>query len=1225
MTRTFVYRVAISTVLMLGIGICHAQQTTAINGRVTDQTGAIIPKISVVLHNELTDQTLLTKTTSSGDYTFSDLRPGVYDVSSQSPGFMKTSVSQIHLQLDAVVTVDLKMKAGGGTQVVTVRANEAQLNLTNADRGVVFTQDELEQAPINSGNPLLLANTVPGVYFNGNVSAGWVRPFDNSSINQFSVNGQGSDKNDFQFNGSPDNSNSFGSRDIGYVPPTASIQEMKFVANPYDAQYGHTGGGVFDIVSKYGTNTLHGQIYENARRSWLDANTHYNDNPIIDLGKASDDRNQYGFEIDGPVVIPHLYNGHNRTFFELQMESYSENNPLSGVDSVPEFSPGSTTQTVAQTGDFSHDYYWTGTQNAPVTIYDPLTADPNNDYQRKAFEGNQIPTSRLNKTAEKILSFLPLPNRPAPPMESPGTDNYVWQAQGTDRYKSVVSRLDEDFGPKDRAYLAFSWSKRIQKYGDPGQFNGFKGPAESGLFPLIRQNHFFTLDYQHDFSPNSLLDIHLSFTRYAYAQNQGYTPFDLSEIGLGSLNIPGITPTFPQIGIGGVTGFGNNASNGGTKTTISNTIAAMPVWTYVHGKHTTKIGMDYRWMRASNYTEGQGSGQFNVGSGWTQLSPYVGGPQYGDALASFVLGTMDGGTIYIGPKQYFSYPYFAPFFQDNWHISSNLTLDLGVRWDFQGPPSEANNKMDGAFDTHSPNPVMSELNGPLPGGVGLVGGITYAGVNGQPRTLFNWNWRDIQPRFGFAYAVDDKTVLRGGIGNSYVQFAGQGYNYGFGANTAYIGSVSNGQYPDGNTISNPFPVVSMPQGSKLGLMNSLGNSIGISNRSFQIPAVVNYSLGVERALNSHMTLDLSYVGSTGYNLDSSDNINHISEAFAASCNLEMGASPATYRECISSGNNPKWVLNPFKGVAAFSPAATGNQNGYYSNQYLSASAFTRPFPEFGDINQTEQNNGETQYNSLQVLLKEQWFNSLVAHGSFVWAKTIDSGWWNDTIYRIRQHYLDLGNRKWRFTEFAVWHLPVGRGRRLLGNSNWITNEVLGGWVMGTTYYYEAGTPAGIPGGLQVVHVQHYGVHRVVENGVPLIRASTNCIGWYNPSDNYALEPEPGSNTTDCSAEQNAPHAVNSYDYIVPPAYAAVPNVPDPGVYNPRGQQLDLSMSKSFPVWNRVNLELRFEGYNVLNHPSWQGSGYWGDPTDPHFGTINMIYNGQTNIPRNVQLTAKLMW
>jgi hypothetical protein len=238
---------------------------------------------------------------------------------------------------------------------------------------------------------------------------------------------------------------------------------------------------------------------------------------------------------------------------------------------------------------------------------------------------------------------------------------------------------------------------------------------------------------------------------------------------------------------------------------------------------------------------------------------------------------------------------------------------------------------------------------------------------------------------------------------------------------------------------------------------------------------------------------------------------------------------------------------------------------------------------------------------------------------------MQSGALLDNIYRIRAHYVDTGNLKWRWTANADWHLPVGRGRTYLGNSNRIVDGAIGGWTIGAMYWYQAGTPAGVGSALEVIHKQKYGIHRVTEGGVPLIRQSTNCVGYYDPSDNYTLKPETGTNTTGCSAETTAPTARDSYDYIVRPGYAAVQNVSDPGVYNPRGQNLDVSMSKTVPVWEQYKLETRFEGYNVANHPSWDGFGSWWDVNDPHFGTINMIWNNPTNVNRRVQLSVKVIW
>jgi hypothetical protein len=1197
----------------------RGQNSTGITGRVADQTGAVISKAAVTAHNELTNQDLKTISTSTGDFTFTNLRPGLYDISATAPGFGTTTETAIHLELEATVTVKLLLKPGADQESVTVVADEAQLDRTHADHGVTFSQDELENAPFNSGNPLMLANAEPGVIFTGSVSAGWVRPFDNGAINQFSANGQVANSNDFQLDGSPDNANSFGSRDIGYVPPTASIQEMKFITNPYDAQYGHSGGGIFDIVTKYGTNTFHGQIYENARRTWLDANSHYNNNPVINLAKASDTRDQFGFEADGPLLIPHFYNGRDKTFFELQMEKYKQNTPQSGIDSVPALSPGSTTETVAQTGDFSGDFYWDNTAqaNEPTVICDPATADSNGF--RANFANNSIAT-RMNPTAQKILSYLPKPNRATPSGQNYGMENYVWQKVETENFYNVVARVDRNFGENNRTYLRYAWNKYIQQAGD---FNGIPGAAGTGVFPLVRYNHFFTADWQHTFSPNALFDAHLSVTRYYYGQNQGPTPFNLSNINTdwGSYGSQVTEQVFPAVDMNTYTTFGNWAKNGGNKLTVTNTIAAMPMLTYVRGAHTMKLGLDYRWMHSSNFTANASSGYFYVDSEWTEWNAYWWNSlNNGDSVASFLLGYANNGSAsYLNeePKRYYSYPYFAPFFQDDWKLSRKLTVNLGVRWDFQMPPSESNNKIVSDFDTTAVNPVQTDAAANLPAGVELLGGNTFAGVNGKPRTIFDLDKLAIQPRLGFAYSLNDKTVIRGGIGTSYESISGQGYSQGFSQQTTYSASTDGGLTQNGNTISNPFPTIAKPSGSSLGLATYLGDSFSVSNRDFKLPGVLNYSLGVERQVGTHTTVDASYVGSRGFSLDSSDNINRISRGYAAGCNLRMGATPATYSQCITTAANNYHVANPFKGLSAFSTALTGNGNGYYDDTYLASSIYTRPFPEFGDITQTEQNDGETRYDSLQLVVSHRWHDALTAHGSYVWSKTIDSGAWNDTTYRIRQHFIDTGNRKWRYTANVDWHIPVGRGRTYLGNSGRLLDAVVGSWTMGAIYYYEAGTPAGVPSTLDVVHKQHYGVHRTYENGVHLIRAATNCVGWYNPSDNYALEAEPNGNTTNCTA--------GNYDFIVRPQFAANYNVSDPGVYNPNGQNLDLSMSKSFQVWNRSKVEIRFEGYNVMNHPSWQGHGYWWDPTDPHFGTINMIYDSQTNRQREVQLSGKVTW
>lgn len=1205
--------------LLTGAAIVQAQQTTAITGQISDQTGAVVPKITVTAHNERTNEEVSAVSTSTGHYTITNLRPGLYDVAATAPGFATATVRAIHLELDASVTVNLVLKPGTATENVEVRADEVQLDLTHPQRGEVFTQDELENAPLDSGNPLLIANVEPGVVFTGSSSSGWVRPFDNSSINQFSTNGQGSDTNDFQLDGSPNNANSFGSRDIGYVPPAASIQEMKVITNPYDAQYGHTGGAIFDMVTKYGTNKYHGQVYENYRRTWLNANSHYNN--ALGYGKGKEWIDQYGVEADGPLAVPFLYNGRDKTFFALQYEGYREGSPLTFLDSVPPLDSSVSGKTVAETGNFADDYYWSGTARQAVTIYNPLDTSKLNSSDtvgRTAFTNNQIPSGSLNSVAQKILSYLPQPNYTTPSDQSWGVDNYKSQSNSTDMFKSVVMRLDRNFGASDRAYLRYAWNKR----NETRPFTGIPGPAKMGVFPLIRQNHFFTGDWVHTINANSLVDVHLSYTRYSYAQKQGVSPFDLSLLGWSSsYNTTMPMTAFPQIAISGYSSLGDDFTNGGNKVSVTNTIAAMPVWTYLHGAHALKVGLDYRWMRATNYTGAASSPYLSVGTGWTRQywSKWTANTN-GNSWASMLLGTMDSGYVNNNAKLMFSYPYFAPFLQDDWKISKRLTLSLGIRWDLQGPPSEANNKIVSDLDTTSANPVQNEIaSGVLPSGIALLGGMTYAGVNGRPRTIYNWDSLAIQPRVGFALSLDPKTVVKGGLGTTYIASTAQGYSQGFSQSTNYTASNDNGMTPLVN-LSNPFPSIAEPQGAALGLMNDLGAAFSVSNRNFRLPGVLNYSLGIERQFGTHMTVDLSYVGSRGFDLDSSDNINNISAAYKASCDLERGVTVSRYEDCITSAANSAHVANPFKGVDGFSTTNTGNPNGYYTNAYLASSIYTRPMPQFGDITKTELNQGATSFHSGQAVVTYRWSDALNFHGSLVWSKTMDSGGYADTVYRIPYHYLDSGDRPWRYTFSGTWHVPVGRGRKLLGNANRIVDEALGSWVISPIYVYEIGTPWMVPSGVELLNRQNYGIHRVTEGGVQLIRGASNCIEWYNPSDNYALEIY-GAN----SFYQSKPGcAVGNADWRIAPSYAATRDYPATGTRDPNSQQFDLSLGKVFPVWHQFKLDLRLNAYNVFNHPTWE-EGYWGDPTDTHFGTINMTYGAQTNEPRHVQISGKIVW
>jgi hypothetical protein len=1208
----FVWRLTLLCILAMVISFTASGQTvTRITGRITDQTGAVIPKATVTAHNELTNQDVVTITTSTGDFTFTNIRPGLYDVVATAPRFGTTTENAIHLVLDATVTVNLSLKPGSDKQNITVYADEVQLDQSKPDRGEVFNAEEIDNAPLNGNNPLSIAATQPGVVYEG--AQKWQRPFDNYNMNLFSANGQDATGNDFQIDGTPDNAIAWGTKSIAAAPPAASISEMRVITNPYDAQYGHTGGAVFDMVTKYGTNNFHGQIFENMRRTWLRANTHLADTTGAAKGKSWVD--QYGFETDGPLRIPHYYNGTDKTFFTLQYEGYRSGNPLTELDSVPPLSPGSTTESVAATGDFSADYYYDNGSNLSTIIYDNHTFDNTVNgvgVARDPFTDNIIPTSRLNATAQKILSYYPLPNYTTPAGSNWGIDNHLAVAQESDTNKSVIARVDQNFGPKDKAYLRFLWNKHFEY--DP--YTGITGAGKEGL-ALIRQNDSFSADWTHTFSPKLLLDFHLSYNRYVDNQKFGDSPFDLTNLGWPSTyNSTMPMTTFPEIAMSEYTYLG---ATSGPRETITNSVGGLPTLTWLHGAHTVKVGIDFRLMHNSAYQAGMSSGELYVARQWTQAHWwYWGGYAEGNSWASLLTGTADSGYVNDDDKLNVSFPYLAAYLQDDWKVTKRLTVNLGVRYDLQFPPTERHNQTVTDFDTTSINPVNATVASSLPTGVTLLGGNTYAGVNGNPRTFFNLDLLTLQPRVGFNFAVDSKTVVRGGIGTSYSTYSGYGNDQGFNQSTSYDASDNNAIWPNEN-VADPFPTIQKPTGSSLGLATEVGDSFTVSNRNFVSPGVLNYSLGVERQLNSHTTVDLSFVGSKGYHLDSTDNINHISEGFASQCNLENGASYTTYENCITYpssdsdlSSNPEWVSNPFKGVTAFETA--GNGLSYYTNSYLSASVYTRPFPEFGDITQAEQNQGQSVYNSVQLVVTHRWNNALTFHGSYVRSKLTDKGGYADTIYRIRLHYLDLGDRPNRYTFNGVWHLPVGRGRRFMANSNRLVDAAIGGWSLSPIYIWQNGVPEGI--GLEAVKKQHSSHHREILNGAHVIRGSGHCVEWYNPNDNYNLAFASGSNTTGCT--------LGDPDFIVRPSYAAVQDYPYPGIREPNYQQMDVSLSKTFVITSKTKLDFRMDAYNALNHPTWD-EGYNLDTSSSYFGTIDMDTTAQSNQPRDVQLSAKFIW
>ncbi len=1183
-------------------------------GNVTDPSGAVVTRATITAHNVDTNVNTTAVTTKAGDYTIPYLKTGNYTVSVQARGFDTDVHTGINLQVAETATVNFKLKVGSSSETVTVNSDPL-IDFGNADAGEVVENTRVTELPLNGRDPGMLSILTAGVTWNQGATQ-YQRPFDDTQANT-AINGGGSGNVELMLDGVSNEASSLnntGNAHIAYVPPVDSVQEFKIVTNAYDAQFGRNSGGVEDVILKSGTNTLHGDIYEYARRTFLDANTWQNDynianaQPGQDVSQFSTQQHkldQYGAELDGPVFIPKFYDGRNKSFFTAQYENWNEVEPNTITESVPD--------PAWLTGDFRNLVYYTGTQYAPISLLDPenISQDANGTYVRVPFglndsvnptsAANVIPTSRINPVAQKILSFYPAPNTRTAAGSNPFADNYTVAAQDTDRYRNALGKWDQNFSPNDRFSLHYGYWERVEIRST----NGFNNAAADGQLPHGERSHTFTVEETHTVSPTFLIDLRANVSVRA-DYSIGGPPYDPTGLGWspGQVAAMGTAAAheFPYIQLSEFASLGTNSNS----QTVSNSLALFPSFTWIKGKHTIHAGLDARFQQSGNDKVGGGNNLF-VDRTWTQTKCGSCGswdPASGNSIASFLLGNVTSGSTTINPTTYWTQHYWAPFFQDDWKVTKNLTLNLGVRWDFVPGQVERHNEGNYGFDTTAVNPINSQVS--VPGYNQILGGVTYLGANGSPRAVYALTKTNIQPRFGLAYAVNDKMVLRAGFGESFRSPQLAGSSYGYSATTNYQASDPTrpgSTYPNlANPISNLYSSVIQPSGSSLGMLEQLGpqnTNTFFLNPQYKIPSFWTYSVGLEEQFLRSDTVSISYVGSRLYNGDSSDNVNHQSATAYAPCNPALGGR---YEVC--DNNNP---TNPFLGVNGFQGTS------YYNSTTINALNFTRPFPEFGDITEYQQNDARTWYNSLQVTGAHKWNNSLTLHGTWTWSKLMDAGGFADTIYRVPSRTLDATDRTHRITLSGVYLLPVGRGRSFLGHANRIVDGAIGGWELGSLYVYQTGTPWSIPGGTNYLSSAYVKPHIQTDDG--FIRLVSPCGEQYQENGGqYSLVPLPYDNDSTCRQP----------NFLQVPRYGETMNTESTGIRIPRSHQFDVNLSKNFAIVERAQLQVRLEAFNVLNHPLWSENPD-SNTNDSTFGLIERGPSGQSNLPRQVQLSAKVSW
>lgn len=1244
--QTFSLMVAVF--LVLCAVTLRAQDIQQFNGHVVDSTGAVIPHAQVVIKNQSTGAIVKTETNGSGYYASTYLQPDPYTISISAKGFETQQKTDVQLQVDQSITLNFTLKVGTETQIVKVNANAVHVNLTNPDRGEVIGTRRIANLPLDGRNPFGLFSLSPGTHDFSNPI--YPRPFDDVTNNQYingephppqiNIGGQTNDAGGDSYNGFQ--------TEPGYVPALDAVKEYKIVLNAYDASYGPPSA--IDMSMKSGGHHFHGIADFFMRRQWLDA-TPWQAN-YFNPGHAQAPphfRNQWSLTGTGPLTIPGLFRSH-KIFFLVNYAQMTDVLPQQSyrIYSVP--------NPKWATGDFSGATYWSSKTNSlqPLIIYNPLTplhpvVDPHDGktkMEHYPFPGNVIPPSMIDPIGKELIQLMTLVYKdqssqivnPGPGF-APWTNNYETLQVAHNFWRNAIIKID--YTPSEVNHFSFQWTGQ----GRWGKTNNNTGLLSSnpgnmnsnGVQPVSQTG---TMIWTHTFNPNLLMNLGATLmtekngSRFGNSFSNVYKTLGFSSALYSQLaNLH----TFPYITTSSLPGSAQNLYLGFTVSGgyfDQHVLGLRPTFTYVHGKHVMRAGIDIRFEQWTDPSGGP-SDHYGFTNNFTDaFGPgYSDAPGYysGSSIASLLLGYMNDGTVYHNLHPFFSQHYFAPWFQDDWHVTPKLTLDLGFRWDFLTPRVERHNQLDGSFNRDVLNPVSAQIPSgtvALGNATQLMGGLNFAGVNGQPRGAFAMNKLDWQPRFGFAYAITNAMSIRGGIGKFYFNDTSHNASDGFSSFTNYTNSLDGGVTPytatTGLGLSDPYPSVQQPTGASKGYLENLGNGFSFYNPHYILPSMWSYSMTYEVGLTRNDIVSISYVGNITPDDPVSFNINHFAASWDAMCDVERGGNR---KYC----DNPAYsqIANPFKGVAGF------QGTGYYSQNTISKANLTRAYPEFGGITEYGYNNsGSSWYNSLQLTYEHHFTNGIELHATYTHAKALSAGSYfnmNDqTADRVRTRAISTSNSiNHSITMSGVMQLPFGRGKLLFSHANRIVDEFINGWQASPLIVFNTGFPwdAGNGSwewqpGAKSMGISHKILAPDGTHNYSRIQGVTPCVG-YKDTDTGAIIPGPTAVAAGCQ----------SLEFVaIPNGYALPRNTVDFGVRQPPDLKFDAALSKSFNLHEAfgkvlpqdTHLELRLDALNVLNHPNWD-EGYNGDPYGINWGTISKGPNGPNNPPRYLQLSAKISW
>jgi len=1127
-----------------------AQGTQAtLDGQVTDNSGAALPGAKVIVLNVQTGVSTSTVSGEDGYYHVVALNPGQYSITVQQPSFTTSIRNGVQLAIAERAAIDFSLTPGNVNENVTVTASAAQLETETATQSTALGAEKLMALPTQGRNPISAIFSVPGVLVT--TSNTRLRAFDTGGSSGTSINGSPGGNNEILVDGMSALQNG---SSASYIPTQESTSEVRVQTTNYDAAYGWTLGGVINMLTKSGTNQIHGSAWEFFQNTIFNANTYGNN--LNGAPRSSSHVNTFGFNITGPIIKDKLFVAY--TFEDLRQ-------------SIPDPYTVSVPTDLQKVGDFSQTFDKNGKL---ITIYDPFsTTNVGGVLTRTPVPGNNLKNlSRpMNPIALKVLAMLPSGNVKNTDITGLNNlSNVPGSRKFTDYFPENTVRVDYAMNPKTSLFGRYSRNALAEARGFRYSTTATLNPADTSTNnPFTRENHNGTVQLTRTVNPTTVATVRIGLERFkttsGAGQGLGTGP---SALGFSSGYAAQAANTFPQFTWANYNGAGGSPPSG--TTSYNYTVGASVSKTV--GNNNLTAGIDLRLLRNNVQSPGNSAGKFVFDQQFTGSNPLAVNSTSGNAIASFLMGTPQTASIDKNSFPTRQTKMVSLFFQDDVRVRKNLTLNVGLRWDYQGPLTDRFN----GLATFNPTAVNAQS---VPG-MNLYGGLVFAGVNGQPRNVTNQRWGNLGPRFGATYQVDHNTVLRGGYGLLYGQVVNDpGEAPGFSYTTNMVTSVAAGvPY---NTLTDPFPnsSVQAPSYASNGLKTYLGQSFSFASQNAKPATVQQFSFGVQHQFPKDFLLTVSYVGTRFSRLPVSRQIN--------AAPLSAVAYGASYLTAS--------VANPFAGLL---PGTALNGATIQRQQLLA------PYPQFlvgtvtGTSGITEQfiPIGTSSYNAGQFMLQKRMSYGLDFSVQYTMSKQLDQKLYSNPQDTQLQKVVAAWDIPRNMQISLLWKLPFGSGRaygsHLVAPVRWAVS----GWNVGSLVRLQAGMPLDLTNSTNSVPI-----------GNPAL-AHPTVARWFNTCGS--------ANGTCLSGETPVWRTRGAYELQT--WKTRLSSVRLPGVHN-----VDISLSKNNQITERINAVFRADFINAFNSPQFF-NGPTSDVNSGNFGKLLGAGSGdQSNLPRFVQFSMKV--